>query len=383
MIVLEHDAKELLAIQGVPVPGGIQLTQVPKYDLEQENEKAGPWLIKPQVESLDRIPLADVAVATTRKEIADECGTLLGTQVNGHRVNSVRVERQILSDTHAFLSFSCDPIVPGIRVAVAAEGTSRGSGGPSQEVAAPDPTAVVACVSRLAADLPEPLRAPVIAAATQLAPLYFGYEALQIEIDPLIVLPDNSWVAGDVMMIIDECALFRHPELISMIERRDFAYDAARRKRTFGLDYLVLDTKGEIGTLTAGQGLGALLVDDMRQQGLIPYNYLEADTATLIDTPASIVEAFRLLSEATALKAVLITALEDESDLTELAGLFAQSLAQTPDLTCPVVLRLTGPNAESAGTLLRNVRPDIELHASTESAFARLGELTGSELAQC
>ena len=67
MIVLEHDAKELLAVQGVPVPGGIQLTQVPKYDAEQENEKAGLWLIKPQVESLDRIPLEDIAIAATRK----------------------------------------------------------------------------------------------------------------------------------------------------------------------------------------------------------------------------------------------------------------------------------------------------------------------------
>lgn len=383
MIVLEHDAKELLAVQGVPVPGGIQLTQVPKYDLEQEDEQAGPWLIKPQVESLDRIAAADIAVAATRKAIADECGKLLGTQINGHRVNSVRVERQITSDTTGFLSFSCDPIVPGIRVAVAAGGDRRGTDTTSQEVAAPDPSAVVACVSRLAATLPETLRDPIVAAATQLAPLYFGYEALQIEIDPLVVLPDNTWVAGDVLMIIDECALFRHPELIAMIERRDFAYDAVRRKRTYGLDYLVLDPSGDIGTLTAGQGLGALLVDDMRQQGLKPYNYLEADAATLIDTPASIVEAFRLLSEADMLKAILITVLEDESDLAELTGLLAQSLAQTPDLTCPVVLRLTGPDAESGGALLGNLRPNIDMYTSTEEAFARLRELTGSEPAQC
>ncbi len=383
MIVLEHDAKELLAVQGVPVPGGIQLTQVPKYDLEQENEKAGPWLIKPQIESLDRIPFADITVAVTRKEVADECARLLGTQINGHRVNSVRVERQILSDTRGFLSLSCDPIAPGVRVTVAADDNGRGPGEPSQDVAAPDPTAVVACVTRLAATLSEPLLDPIVAAATQLAPLYFGYEALQIEIDPLIVLPDTSWVAGDVKMIIDERALFRHPELISMIERRDFAYDAIRRQRTFGLDYLVLDDAGDIGTLTTGQGLGALLVDEMRQQGLRPYNYLEADSATLIDSPASMVEAFRLLSEADALKAVLITALEDETDLTELAGLLAQSLAQAATLTCPIVLRLTGPNAEPAATLLRDARPDVELHTSTESAFEQLAELTGSKAASC
>ncbi len=383
MIVLEHDAKELLAVQGVPVPGGIQLTQVPKYDLEQENEQAGPWLIKPQVESPHRIPFADIAVAATRKEVADECGKLLGKRINGHRVNSVRVERQILSDTRGLLSLSCDPIAPGVRVAVAANDTGRVSGGPAQDVAAPDPTAVVACVTRLAGALPDTLRVPIVAAATQLAPLYFGYEALQIEIDPLVVLPDNSWVAGDVKMIIDECALFRHPELIAMIERRDFAYDAVRRKRAFGLDYLVLDAAGDIGTLTTGQGLGAFLVDEMRQQGLRPYNYLEADAATLIDTPASIVEAFRLLSEAKNLTAALITVVEDETDLTELAGLFAQSLAQASELTCPIVLRLTGPNAEAAAALLRDVRPDVELHSSTESAFDRLADLTGSEAAQC
>lgn len=383
MIVLEHDAKELLAVQGVPVPGGIQLTQVPKYDPEQENEKAGPWLLKPQVESLDRIPLEDIAVAATRKEVADGCAKLLGTQIKGHRVNSVRVERQILSDTACFLSFSCDPIVPGVRVAVAMAGDGYGPGEGAQDVAAPDPNAVVACVSRLAMGLPENLRDPIVAAATQLAPLYFGYEALQIEISPLVILPDNSWVASDVKMIIDECALFRHPELIAMIERRDFAYDAVRRKRTFGLDYLVLDTAGDIGTFTTGRGLGALLVDDMRQNGLKPYNYLEADTAALIDTPASIVEAFRLLSTADSLKAILVTALEDNTNLTELAALLAQSLAQAPELTCPIVLRLTGPNAEPAAALLRDIRPNIELTATTDSAFERLAELTGPRAISC
>lgn len=383
MIVLEHDAKELLAVQGVPVPGGIQLTQVPKYDPEQANEKAGPWLIKPQIESLDRILRDDIAVAATRKEVAEECGKLLGTQINGHRVNSVRVERQILSETTGFLRFSCDPMVPGVRVAVATDHDGGEPGEQSQDVAAPDPTAVVACVSRLATALPVPLRDPIIAAATQLAPLYFGYEALQIEINPLIILPDGSWVAGDVKMIIDECALFRHPELISMIERRDFAYDAVRRKRTYGLDYLVLDPAGDIGTLTAGHGLGALLVDDMRQHGLKPYNYLEADTAALIDTPASIVEAFRLLSVADGLKAILITALEDETSLTELAALLAQSLAQSPELTCPIILRLTGPSADAAGALLCDTRPNIELQETTDRAFDRLAVLTGSRAAQC
>lgn len=383
MIVLEHDAKELLAVQGVPVPGGIQLTQIPKYDAEQENEKAGPWLIKPQVESLDRIPLEDIAIAATRKEVAEGCAALLGTQINGHRVNSVRVERQILSDTTCFLSFSCDPIVPGVRVAVAADSGGNEPDGRSQEVAAPDPNAVVACVNRLAADLPEKLRDPIVAAATQLAPLYFGYEALQIEISPLVILPDTSWVAGDVKMIIDESALFRHPELISMIERRDFAYDAVRRKRAYGLDYLVLDTAGDIGTLTAGQGLGAHLVDGMRRNGLKPYNYLEADAAALIDTPASIVEAFRLLSTADALKAVLVTVLEDNTDLTELAALIAQSLAQTPELACPIVLRLTGPNAEPAAALLRDARPDIEFETTTAGAFERLAELTGTGAVSC
>lgn len=383
MIVLEHDAKELLAVQGVPVPGGIQLTQIPKYDPEQENEEAGPWLIKPQVESLDRIPLEDIAVAVTRKEVADGCAKLLGTQINGHRVNSVRVERQILSDTACFLSFSCDPIVPGVRVAVAMAGDGYGPGEGAQEVAAPDPNAVVACVNRLATGLPENLRDPIVAAATQLAPLYFGYEALQIEISPLLILPDSSWVASDVKMIIDECALFRHPELISMIERRDFAYDALRRKRTFGLDFLVLDTTADIGTFTTGRGLGALLVDEMRQNGLKPYNYLEADTAALIDNPASIVEAFRLLSTANSLKAILVTALEDDTNLTELAALLAQSLAQAPEMTCPIVLRLTGPNAEPAAALLRDVRPNIELEATTDSAFKRLSELTGPGAVSC
>ncbi len=383
MIVLEHDAKELLAIQGVPVPGGIQLTQVPKYDPEQENERAGPWLVKPQVESLDRLPIADIAVAATRKEVAEASAALLGTEINGHRVNSVRVERQILADTTCVLSFSCDPIVPGVRVALAASDDATLPDIRQEDVAAPDPSAVVACVNRLSATLPENLRDPVAAAAAQLAPLYFGYEALQIEINPLVVLPDRSWLAGDVKMIIDECALFRHPELISMLERRDFAYDAVRRKRTFGIDYLVLDAAGDIGTFTTGQGLGALLIDEMRQRGLKPYNFLEADAAALIDTPASTVEAFHLLGAAKGLKAILVTVFEDSTDLTELAAVLAQSLAQTPDVTCPIVMRMTGPHADPAAALLRDAGPKIEFEATTDSAFARLAGITGVGAEPC
>lgn len=382
MIVLEHDAKELLAVQGFPVPGGIQLTQVPKYDNAEAEESSGPWLVKPQIASVDGIPPDRIILATTRREVADATAQLLGKRIANQTVHAVRVERRFESASAAYLGFICDPVASGVRVALesfdAAASGSNGTPHRQSETVAPDPNAVIACVNRLASGLPTGLRAPVIAAATQLAPLYFGYEALQLEIDPLRILSDGGWIAGDVRMIIDENALFRHPEIISMIERRDFAYHEVRRKRAHGIDHLVLNPGGTVGTIATGGGLASNVIDEIVRRGLLPYNYMEANPEVIAESTEALATSLGWLAEAKKLRVVLVTALDGVVDVTEFARRFSEAIALTPALTAPIVARFVGENAGEAEDILRSMPDRISFQRDYNGAFDSLpGYLAG------
>ena len=378
MIVLEHDAKELLAVQGFPVPGGIQLAQAPQYDTENADEKAGPWVVKPQIPIGWTTPDGGVKYARSPKDVADMTAAYLGSRIDGHTVHMVRVERAMDPVSTARLSFELDPQFAGIRICVAAgdkTDTVRAT-----EVVVPDPNAVATCVDRLTPQLPEDRRNSVTAAARQLAPMFFGYEALLIEIDPLLIFADGTWAAGDVKMAIDENALFRHPELISLIERRNLAYRETIQKRAFGITHIPIDPDGTVGLISTGAGLAMQLVGELRDRGLAPFNFLDAGMDVLDEDPAPLTEAFRWLQEAPNLKAILITAVAGATDLMKLSSGLVSALTSDPKMKTPIVVCLRGTDADAATAALEAIADRVSLAREIDAAIdliASIAKQTG------
>ena len=380
MIVLEHDAKELLAVQGFPVPGGIHMAQVPQYETENADEKAGPWIVKPQIPIGWSIDGDDVQYAHSPKEVAEMTADFLGSRIDGHTVHMVRIERAMDPASTASLSFELDPQAAGVRICVAAgdtigkvqnlDGAQRAC-----EVVVPDPSAVATGVARLTPQIPEDRRNPVTAAARQLAPLFFGYEALLIEIDPLLIFADGTWAAGDVKMILDENALFRHPELISLIERRNLAYRETVQKRAFGISHVPVDPDGEVGMITTGAGLAMQLIVELRDRGLAPYNFLDAGMDVLDDDPEPLTEAFRWLQGAPNLKAIMITAVAGATDLMKLASGMTSALASAPEMTVPVVACLRGSDADAAMASLEPIADRVSITGDIDAAIDLIGSL--------
>ncbi len=54
-------------------------------------------------------------------------------------------------------------------------------------------------------------RASTAAAGRLIAEAFLDLDATLLELNPLLVLPDGSWLAGDVRMAVDETALPRQP----------------------------------------------------------------------------------------------------------------------------------------------------------------------------
>jgi succinyl-CoA synthetase beta subunit len=371
MLLLEQDAKELLAIQGIPIPGAIRLAQIPALGDAGDGGPSGPWVVKPQILS----PAAGVAsavVARSNAEVAAAAATLLNQAIGGEIVRSVLVERQMTPRATAYLSFRCDPAAAGIRIDVGAAAGARFG-----ETAAPDPGAVIDCVNRLSASLEGERRACVAEAGRLLAPLYFGYEAALLEIDPLTILADGSWAVGDVRMALDENALFRHPELISVVERRPYIYGDVQQIRAYGIDHHIVDPNGSVATIAAGAGHSAQLLDELSARGLRPYNFMDAGRAAIAGAPEHLAAALDMIQEAPALRCVLLAAGDGVIDLAAFAAQLAEALAARPDFTTPMVARLIGTGAGAAGAILQQAYSPAQVEPELGAALDAVARAVG------
>jgi len=373
MLLFEYDAKELLAVQGIPVPGGIRLNHAPHPQDPPSEERSGPWIVKPQILGGAPDLARHLVTAKTNDEISAAAKTLLETSIDGRPVHAVLVERQFTPIGNAYLRFECDPPSAGVRIVAAADtaGADTHDTTSPNTVVAPDPNAVITGVEELTATMPSDIGNCINEAGRMLAPLFFGYEATLLEIAPLMLLSDGGWAVGDVRLAIDEKALFRHPELLSLIERRDVAYGDVRLRRRYGVDYRVIDPDGAVATLTAGSGYGAFLIDEMKAEGLSPYNVMEAGLTALSGSEETLEYLLDTFAAAAALRCLLVAVVGDLVDLPAFAHRFAAALANRPDFKLPIVARFIGAGAGAAGAILEQAAPATEVEPALEAAIGR------------
>jgi len=367
MLLFEHDAKELLAVQGVPVPGGIRLEQVPATD-DTLGERSGPWLVKPQV--LGGLPDPDdhVIAAISNAEISAAAARLLGSTIAGQTIRTVWVERQFAPSGQTALRMECDLDRAGIRIAVGTASPEAGTLFP------PEPSAVIDGVERLAAALPDGARECVEEAGRMLTPLFFGYEATLMAVDPLFLLRDSSWIVGNVRLALDEQSLFRHPELITLVERRVHAYGDVRLRRRRGLAHHVIDDAGAVAVLANGTGLGALIVDELLSRNVPLHSSTTADAIAYASDSDNLDYFLDWVAGASGIRCLLIAVTGDAVDLADCAKALAQALAKRAGDTPSVVVRLLGSGAGTAGAILQQAHPAVHLEPMLETAFDHVAE---------
>ena len=163
-------------------------------------------------------------------------------------------------------------------------------------------------------------------AAEHVAQAFLTLEALLIEINPLFIRPDGSWVAGDAKLVTDDNALSRQPILRSLLERRSDSYPETALKLRHGFDYVVVDPEGEIGLLTTGAGLSMMLIDEMREAGLKPYNFLDIRTGGLRGETERLVHVLDWMAQGRRVRVLLINIFAGITDLAEFSRLLLAAL---------------------------------------------------------
>ncbi len=367
MYLLEHDAKQLLASHGIPAPQGCLLTDA----VQTHQLPPGPWVVKGQITAGGRGKAGLIKKTATAAEVAVQTAEIIGKQAKVRTVRAVRVEQQVHGAREAYISMLLDPAAAGVRIIMAAQGGMEIETLPQEALrtatAAPDTGTLVAAAEKLAATFDGATGKALAEAGRAMAGAFMATEALLIEINPLFVKQDGSWVAGDAKFVTDDSALPRQPEQHALLADTSGPYLETALKDTHGCDYVVVDPAGEIALLTTGAGLSMMLIDEMRGAGLKPYNFLDIRTGGLRGETKRLISVLRWMHQGPNVKVLLINIFAGITELGEFSRLLVSALQAVPEFKVPVVARLVGNGMEAARTVLGEA--GITLHSDLDAAL--------------
>ena len=393
MDLFEHQAKELFAEYGVPVPRG-RLAATP----EEAREIAAGFaaagtprvVVKAQVKTGGRGKAGGVKVADGPDEAQARASEILGMDIKGHTVHTVLVEEASDIAQEYYLSYLLDRAARTFVSICSVQG-----GMEIEEVAHSSPDAVAqipidpltgvdaAKAAEIVADgqLPEQARAGAAMLAERLWAVFTDEDATLVEVNPLVFTGDGRVLALDAKVTLDDNAAFRQ-------DWADFADPTAvdpleARAKARHLNYVKLD--GSVGIIGNGAGLVMSTLDVVAYAGeefggVRPANFLDIGGGASAEVMANGLDI--VLSDPS-VRSVLVNVFGGITSCDAVANGIVTAMAllaeRSEQVTHPIVVRLDGNNAAEGRRILDEAAiPLIEQVATMDDAARRAAELAAA-----
>ena len=171
-------------------------------------------------------------------------------------------------------------------------------------------------------------------------------DASLVEINPLILTKENNIICLDAKIILDDNAIFRHPEhleLRDLKEEEPTEIEASKH----GLSYIKLD--GNIGCMVNGAGLAMATMDIIKLYGQTPANFLDVGGGA---SKEKVSAALKLILSDNHVKGVLINIFGGIMRCDVLAEGVVDAASEIK-IDLPIVVRLAGTNVEEGNKILK------------------------------
>ncbi len=349
----EYQSKRIFARYGVPVPEG-EVATTPEQVRDIAKRMGRPVVVKAQVLVGGRGKAGGIKLARTPDEAEQVARQILGMNLKGLTVRKVLVDPAVDIRSEIYLGAVIDRAQRRVVMMASSEG-----GVDIEEVAARSPEKIVkvpidpflglreyqARWMARAIGLDKALYRPFARIALNLYRAFIESDASLAEINPLVVTGDGELIGVDGKMVVDDNALFRHPDIEEMrdVDAED-PFELEARKH--GISYVKLD--GEIGCMVNGAGLAMATMDIIKLFGGNPANFLDIGGGATAERVAA---ALRIILSDPNVKAVLINIFGGITRCDEVArGILAAMEEVKPQV--PFVVRLIGTNQEEGQRLL-------------------------------
>ncbi len=369
MKLFEFEAKSILQKYGVGVPSG-KVARTPDEAARIARELDGPVMLKSQITVSGRGKAGGILLAQNTGEAREIASRLIGCNVKDIRVNSLLVEEKLDIKSQFYISIFIDRQVKSF-VALA----SDMGGGDIEQVAQDFPEKILRMQIDPLKGLGEsgvagPVRqfnveetdagrlASILALLYQVA---LENDAELVELNPLVKTGSGKFVAADARIIVDDNAIFRHPEYAErqLVREEDTPREAEARK--LKLTYVDLD--GDVGIIGNGAGLVMATLDMVHLFGGKPANFLDIGGGAGVEV---IKNGLVFVMSKPEVRVVLVNILGGITRCDLVAEGVVEGLKAAPAKK-PVSVRMMGTNEKEGQDILRlngiKFYPDMETAA--------------------
>ncbi len=395
--LLEHHALDLLKQAGVPVPH-FKVVSTPGAAREAAGSLGGPVVLKALIPVGGRGKVGAIKMARTCGEAFDQARELLGCTILNFPVRELLVSEEVRIAKEFFVSLTFDSMSRKPVVLFSSLG-----GVDINAILEKDPERLIQVPVDICVGL-QPFRAREIAesaglkgnilveTARVLSGLYrvfCQFDAQTVEVNPLALTDEDRIVAPSAVVVIDDQALFRHPELdgiadpertngwrpLTDLEREIRDIDKTDASSAIRFNEF---EEGDIAFMITGGGSGFLALDLIQRLGGKP--------ATTFDiTPGRVEEKMYLATKAILSRPGLKGMIAGGNitnfipiDVKVRGVVRALKDLKVDPKKFPVVFRYAGPGVEVAKKMASEL-PGIEYYdaaTSLEDAVRRIVELT-------
>jgi succinyl-CoA synthetase beta subunit len=261
MDLYEYQAKDLFAAHGVPVLPG-KTVETAEDAAAAAAELGTAVVVKAQVKTGGRGKAGGVKLANDADEAREKAEAILGLDIKGHTVHRVLVTEASDIAEEYYFSFLLDRSNRTFLAMCSAEG-----GMEIEQLAVERPDALARIPVDAIAGVDRAKAAEIVAAgkipaavADQAADVivklwetFVSEDATLVEVNPLVRDPQDTVIALDGKVTLDENAGFRHPDHAALVDERTENPLEAKAKAK-DLNYVKLDD-GQVGIIGNGAGL--------------------------------------------------------------------------------------------------------------------------------
>lgn len=333
MNLLEYEAKGILQHFNIPVPKGTTFRK-------NNRSLVAPIVLKSQVHTGGRGKVGGVVVLRKQAEIDHAAKNIFALAIKDERPQTILAE-ELLDIAHEYyLSVVINRATAEIELVAHTEGGIEiESHDASEFLRAPLTADSIDTLGEVLAKFYD-LSGQAFALQDLVKNLHTCFvksDAILLEINPLILTKNNTLVAGDCKMTLDDDGAFRHPE---------WQFEQAPTSANF----VILDSDGTVATIANGAGLAMATVDAVKQAGLTPANFLDIGGSATIE---EMVESFQKILEFSSVNVAVINIFGGIVRCDDVANAILEARKQFTHLP-NLYIRLSGNKSAEASKLLAN-----------------------------
>jgi succinyl-CoA synthetase beta subunit len=353
MMILEHEAKDLLRSVGVAVPDGSVIRPGPRaLQAAVKRVAAYPVAVKAQVRSGGRGKRGGVIRANDSAQLRAAARQLFATTFGDEKPAALLADPWLAIDRELYLSVTVDGAAEGYVVLYSPRGgVDIESGTPPARYAVGVPWRFRTHELRAVLEPVEKdfqVRERVIALAQRLVETAAARDCTTIEVNPLARLASGDLVALDTKVVYDEWGHFRNGDIAH--QRAGIRRRADRLlKACLDMQHMYVRLDGDIGLISGGAGMTMAAMDMIRQYGGHPACFFDCSpgpTSTRGYRPA-----IAMLDADPRVKVILVSIFGGGTQMQRVANAMKENMPMRRS-TKPMVFRLDGTHVDQVPAIL-------------------------------